>query len=65
MAEQTKKRSVTTDEETWNWNWSEVQKKHLQLLIIAIGAPKDEEMKIFEITTLNSVKRLHTAPWVK
>ncbi len=26
LAEQTKKRSVTTDDETWNWNRGELQK---------------------------------------
>ncbi len=41
------KRLMTTDEETET-------ETHLQLLIAAIGAAKENEMKIFEITTLNT-----------
>ncbi len=53
MAEQTKKRLKTTDDETWNWDWSEVQ----NFPIIAIGAMKDNEMKIFESEIMITVQK--------
>ncbi len=43
---------MTTDDETW-----EVRPKtHLQLPIIAVGAAKDNKMKIVKIITLNVFK---------
>ncbi len=53
MAEQIKKRSMTTDDETWNWNCTQ-----LQLPIIATGAAKDNKMKIFKIISLSYVRKL-------
>ncbi len=52
MAEQTKKRSMTTNLKL-KLKWG--PKTHLQLQIITIGATKDNEMKIFEIITLSSL----------
>ncbi len=50
MAEQTKKRLRTTDDETE----TEVRSKNTPAVIAyAIGAVKDNKMKIFEIVTLN------------
>ncbi len=52
MAEQTKKRSMTTDEETETE--TEVRSKNTPAITTyAIGATKENEMKIFEIITLS------------
>ncbi len=50
MAEQTKKRLMITDDETWNLKlkWGP-KNTHLQLPLIAIGVAKDNEINIFEI----------------
>uniref|UniRef100_A0A0E9RWS7 Uncharacterized protein n=1 Tax=Anguilla anguilla TaxID=7936 RepID=A0A0E9RWS7_ANGAN len=34
---------------------SEVQKTHLQLLLLAIGTAKENETEIFEVVTLNII----------
>ncbi len=46
MAKQTKKRSMTTEDETWNWNWSEVQKHTCSY---RLSPQVIKEMKIFSI----------------
>ncbi len=51
MAEQTKKRLMTKDDETWEVG----SKNTCKLPLIAIGtAKKDNEMKIFEIITVST-----------
>ncbi len=55
MAEQTKKRLMTTDNETE----TEVMSKNTPAIIdYAIGAVKENEMKILDIITLTSLSLL-------
>ncbi len=52
VTEQTKKRSMTTDDEIKTETEARSKNTHLQLQIVGIGAAKDKKMKIFEIITL-------------
>ncbi len=49
MAEQTKKRQINTDDETW-----EVRSQNTPAITNYRGAAKENEMKIFEMITLNT-----------
>ncbi len=54
MAKQTKKRSMTTDDET-----REVRSRNtLAIAIIAVGAAKKNEMTVFKIITLKNSFRV-------
>ncbi len=49
---------MTTDEETWE---EKVQKHTMQLPLIATGAAKDNEMKIFEI--ISKISKVKIPQW--